>query len=238
MASEAGVSAYICHDSDIVFFFADSKRSLLPKLKALVTQIMPNITQEDIDLDQAFEFYDLAVQFDAFKQKIRDKLHGRRELSDDEVVGAGFIADDTHSFSWDVPKFQDVMLEKSNRTKPLIAVIDDDEMIRMLAKSVLRPQYHVVCAAGALSGLELINYLVPDLVFLDVQMPGMDGIEALGSITKHAPGLPVIMFSAQSTSANIKRAIQLGAKSFVTKPFTASALLVRVEKALRGDFTG
>ncbi len=116
--------------------------------------------------------------------------------------------------------------------KPLIVVIDDDENIQSLARSVLRMKYDVLSAHDGLSGIDLLKTRAPSLIFLDINMPGMDGLDTLKEILKIIPNTKVVMFSRKSSEENIKEAMKIGAKGFVTKPFTADTLLQYAEKIM------
>jgi DNA-binding NtrC family response regulator len=116
--------------------------------------------------------------------------------------------------------------------KPIVAIIDDDENIRSIARAVLRDKYDVITAHNGAAGIKLLKSHSPHLIFLDINMPDMNGLEVLQEILKISSGIKVIMFSGKSSKDNIKEAIKIGAKGFVTKPFSAETLLQHAEKAL------
>jgi two-component system nitrogen regulation response regulator NtrX len=87
--------------------------------------------------------------------------------------------------------------------KPRILVIDDEVGIRDSMRRTLEYQgYQFVGAATGQEGLALIEHDPPDLVFLDIKMPGMDGLEVLERIKAANPGVPVVMVSGHSTAQN------------------------------------
>jgi adenylate cyclase len=118
---------------------------------------------------------------------------------------------------------------------PLILVVDDLAQNVRLLEAVLSPKGFRVAAAS--SGDEALNVLSkenPDLVLLDILMPGMDGYEVCRRI-RHDPGtafLPVIMITASGEEQKI-RAIESGADDFVSKPFDQAELLARVRSLVR-----
>jgi CheY-like chemotaxis protein len=231
MAREHEISAYICHDSDIVLLFSNMKRNIEPALLDLITHLLPHFDRKNISPETAFEFYDLGVSFDEFYQKIREKISGKPSVPDEDFI-VDDLPDAAEVPNWSDKDYAQALVEREARTKPLVVIIDDDEFIRGLARFVLRPTYHVLTAPDAASGLELINQQAPELIMLDIQMPGLDGISALRLIIKHMPNAMVLMFSARSTESNIKSAMQLGAKGFITKPFTATTLLAYAQQLL------
>jgi two-component system, NtrC family, nitrogen regulation response regulator NtrX len=122
--------------------------------------------------------------------------------------------------------------------KPRILVIDDEAGIRDSMRRTLEYQgYHFVGAATGQEGLALIERDPPDLVFLDIKMPGMDGLEVLERIKASNPAVPVVMVSGHGTAQNAFDARDKGASGFIEKPFSEPVLLERIEKELAGHRT-
>src|ERR687895_493430 len=95
--------------------------------------------------------------------------------------------------------------------------------------------YQFVGAASGQEGLALIERDPPDLVFLDIKMPGMDGLEVLDQIKAKHPEVPVVMVSGHGTAQNAFEARDKGASGFIEKPFSEPVLLERIEKELEGN---
>ena len=93
-------------------------------------------------------------------------------------------------------------------------------------------KYEVLAAVSGEACLRMIRENSPDLVLLDIQMPGIDGIETLEKIKQEEPNLPVVMMSAHGTEERAVRSMKLGAHDFIEKPFASDRLLVTVENAL------
>jgi DNA-binding response OmpR family regulator len=117
-----------------------------------------------------------------------------------------------------------------------VLVIDDDAEIRELIKHRLeQADYDVAFAADASTALTLARRAEPDLILLDLTLPGGDGFLVLERM-KHLATLahvPVVAVSAQAREPNEARARELGAVAYVEKPFTADQLMGAVESALR-----
>jgi DNA-binding response OmpR family regulator len=109
---------------------------------------------------------------------------------------------------------------------PKILVVDDEKDVGELVQSFLEGHgYQVVTASSAQRAFELVNLEKPDLVFLDVVMPGMDGIQCLKEIRKINPDTIVIMVSGLHDENVAKEAIRYGAYDYLTKPFDLQFIL-------------
>jgi DNA-binding response OmpR family regulator len=114
-----------------------------------------------------------------------------------------------------------------------ILVVDDDGDIRTLVAELLQRAGHgVIQAPDGESGLKLFYAQQPDLVLLDVSMPGLDGWEVLTRI-RELSDVPVLMLTARAGELEKVRGLRAGADDYVTKPFGRQELLARVEAALR-----
>jgi two-component system, NtrC family, nitrogen regulation response regulator NtrX len=114
-----------------------------------------------------------------------------------------------------------------------ILLIDDDAGIRDSMRMPLEYEgYEYLQAATAEEGITLVQRESPDIVFLDVKMPGMDGMEALSRIKAINESVPVVMISAHGTTSTAFEASKRGAIDFIEKPFGAERLLVTIRNQL------
>ncbi|MDT8900680.1 response regulator [Anaeroselena agilis] len=117
---------------------------------------------------------------------------------------------------------------------PRVLIVDDAEFIRFSLRLMLEKNgFEVVGAAkdGA-DGIMKYKELKPDIVTLDITMPGMDGITALKAITASDPDAKVVVVSAMGREDIIKDAVMCGAKYFLVKPFKEEQVLETVRKVL------
>jgi CheY-like chemotaxis protein/class 3 adenylate cyclase/DNA-binding CsgD family transcriptional regulator len=124
---------------------------------------------------------------------------------------------------------------ESGQPQPRVLVVDDNPQNVRVLEAMLAPRGYSVASAGSgEEALEQIARLVPDLVLLDVVMPGMDGFEVCREIRSHAATqvLPIIMVTARGDQEKV-RALQAGADDFVQKPFDQAELLARVVSLVR-----
>ena len=117
--------------------------------------------------------------------------------------------------------------------KARILVVDDDEALAEMIGIVLRNDGFdpVFCADGA-QALEIFRASKPDLVLLDLMLPGMDGIEVCRQIRAESD-LPIVMLTAKSDTADVVRGLESGADDYVPKPFKPAELVARVRARLR-----
>ena len=116
-----------------------------------------------------------------------------------------------------------------------LLIAEDNPVVREVLRGVIRHDDRLRIVGEAANGqlaLELVESLKPDLVCLDVLMPGLDGLSALKTIKEKYPDTRVILVTGQSTSEVVSEALKLGASGFVVKPFNANQLLRAVYNAL------
>ena len=116
---------------------------------------------------------------------------------------------------------------------PLILVCDDEPTLRELVRAVLGPGYRFVEAADGREALAVANDVEPDLIVLDVMLPGLSGIEVLDALRgdERLGSTPVIVITAWSHTET--EVITAGADAFVSKPFDPDVLSQTVEELLR-----
>jgi CheY-like chemotaxis protein len=118
---------------------------------------------------------------------------------------------------------------------PKVLVVDDSISVRKALERVLAPrEMEVTAAASGQEALEHLRRSVPDLVIIDVVMPGMSGFELCSSLKKdeHLKHIPVILISGLVNPSVIAQAIEVGALSVVSKPFTPDELFPKIDAAL------
>lgn len=116
--------------------------------------------------------------------------------------------------------------------KRRILLVDDEAGIRASLKVVLEPAYETLTAADGQEGFDLFRRESPQLVLLDVMMPGLDGLAVLKMLREENPRIPVIMLTGTKTVKTAVEAMKLGAADYLTKPFDVEELRLVVAKAL------
>jgi DNA-binding response OmpR family regulator len=117
-------------------------------------------------------------------------------------------------------------------SRHILVVDDDDLMRRSLAFNLEQAGYRTSTAADAESALRLARRDSPDLILLDIGLPGMDGLDALRSFRQEAD-IPIIFVTARRRELDQALGLELGADDYVTKPFDQNVLLARIKAVLR-----
>jgi two-component system phosphate regulon response regulator PhoB len=120
--------------------------------------------------------------------------------------------------------------------KERILVVDDEEDILELVRfNLAREGYPVICTASGEESLKIVQKEHPDLIVLDLMLPGIDGLDVAKAL-KNDPktrDIPIIMLTAKGEEADIVAGLELGADDYVTKPFSPRILVARVRAVLR-----
>ena len=115
-----------------------------------------------------------------------------------------------------------------------VLIVDDDPTVREVLDAYLTKAGHLVAVAE--DGPTAVTAAAehdPDLVVLDLMVPGFDGLEVAGRLRSDSPGLPIIMLTARGEEEDRIAGLSSGADDYVTKPFSARELVLRVDSVLR-----
>jgi len=117
-----------------------------------------------------------------------------------------------------------------------ILVVDDEEdILELLRYNLAKEGYRVTCVASGEEAVKTAKAILPDLILLDLLLPGMDGLEVCRVLKgeDRTRSIPIIMLTAKGEEADIVTGLELGADDYVTKPFSPRVLLARLRAALR-----
>jgi len=123
-------------------------------------------------------------------------------------------------------------------SKEKILVVDDEEDILELVRyNLAREGYKILCASSGEEGLKIARAENPNLIVLDLMLPGVDGLD----VTRRLKGdertrkIPIVMLTAKGEESDIVTGLELGAEDYITKPFNPRVLVARVRAVLRRD---
>ena len=133
------------------------------------------------------------------------------------------------------PQSARALAEQARRLRPLLLVVDDDKFVHKLMARVLgAAHYDVLCVASATKAIRLLRERRPDLILMDIGLPGVDGIQFTRQLKAAVPlaAIPVIMLSGQSGRQVIIDSLSVGAVDFIVKPVDRDILLKKVARWL------
>ncbi|MDY6822285.1 MAG: response regulator [Thermodesulfobacteriota bacterium] len=122
-----------------------------------------------------------------------------------------------------------------------ILVVDDEADILELVKVTLeKEKYHVVCSASGEKALEIAVSQPPDIIVLDLMLPGIDGLDVTRKLKNNTAtaDIPIIMLTAKGEESDVITGLELGADDYVTKPFSPKVLNARIRSVLRRKQAG
>lgn len=117
----------------------------------------------------------------------------------------------------------------------ILVVEDEDDIRELLRYNLVKEGYRVTGAVSGEEALKAVRGSLPDLVLLDLMLPGLDGLEVCRSLKQdpQTRNLPIVMLTAKGEEADIVAGLELGADDYVTKPFSLRVLLARLRTVLR-----
>jgi len=121
-------------------------------------------------------------------------------------------------------------MKKKDKTKLLI--IDDDPKVSWILSEGLNSNFEITSARDGIEGIQMVSTEKPDLILLDIKMPGMTGLEVLEKLGKLENRPDIVMLSGHGETSNIVRSMQLGAAEFINKPFDVKEVEIHLQSVL------
>ena len=120
------------------------------------------------------------------------------------------------------------------RTRVLV-VDDEPDLLELVHYNLAKAGYDVACVMSGEEALAHVRSSPPDLIVLDVLLPGLDGLEICKALRRNptTAGIPIVMLTARSEDADVVAGLELGADDYLTKPFSPRVLLARIKAVLR-----
>lgn len=222
---KAIIGAYL-REMEGAAFFCDKKYIYLickgPQ-KNILRQSAEQISElvfEEIYLSSRYHVYDLSSDAESFVERVFQDIGGSNPLN---------IADG------EIEKFPPLLFSPEDIHRKKVLLVEDDAVIRWMIRNSLKNE----CDFSAVSDGEALKSLYPrirpDIVFLDIGLPDIDGGQILEWIMGHDPSASVIMLSAQDNLENISKCLAKGAKAFLPKPFIKENLLQHIHEFARSE---
>lgn len=123
--------------------------------------------------------------------------------------------------------------------KKIILIEDEPDILEVIEYNLKRENFSVLTAADGLEGLDLVIREKPDLVLLDLMLPGIDGMEICRQVRNNqaVKRVPIIMLTAKGDESDVVLGLGLGADDYMTKPFSPKELIARIKAVLRRSET-
>jgi two-component system, OmpR family, alkaline phosphatase synthesis response regulator PhoP len=121
--------------------------------------------------------------------------------------------------------------------KKVLIVEDDEDVLELIRYNLEKNGYQVETAVTGPIALSMAESIKPELILLDLMLPGFDGLEVCRNLKKDpkTSNIPVVMVTAKGTEADIVTGLEMGAADYITKPFSPRILLARIRAVLRRD---
>lgn len=221
---------YICHDKDMLILMRGfMQRQFMSFLHKLARELAQPVVLE------LFTVFNMEQDITRIMEICRDKIDIRNEQ--DQRAEENLKKQHTQNLAQtalaDINPEQIRTIAARRRTCDdiIIMITDDDQLSRTLAGNVLEKDFSVIYAKNGKEALSNYVHHAPDVLFLDIGLPDINGHDVLELIFQMDESAYIIMFSGRTDKENIIRALESGAQGFVGKPFTRDKLFQYVEKS-------
>lgn len=214
---------YLCEDRDIVILFQGQVKPIMEKLGSHIQGLEGNRAATPQPQDNLVTVFDLSRHWQIFFDLCESKTQ------DDEPVEAHkpeipFIPEAAF-LEPDEQLFQAAKGKRMARRRLNVLVVEDEAFTRRLIVGALRDHFDVIEAESGSEAFAAYSLNAPDLVFLDIELPDINGQVVLQKLIHLDPQAFIVMLSGSSFKENILAALEVGAQGFVTKPFAKEKLM-------------
>lgn len=225
-------AAYVCRDGDLVIVFEHPGAK---NIDAMVTDMRFLFADDPLasasyvsgQPDNFYTSYDLSFAFDQFFYMCLHKLSLVKQ------DGPESKSPSTPILLPSLSVFQKAAQNKLTRKQLKILVVEDSYFSRQMLRQALTPKHEVFLAKNGWEGVAMYLSHAPNITFLDIDMPQMNGHEVLTKITGYDPSPFVVMLTASNMSNDIKNAIGHGAKGYIVKPFSIAKLTAYIDQYIK-----
>jgi two-component system, OmpR family, alkaline phosphatase synthesis response regulator PhoP len=122
----------------------------------------------------------------------------------------------------------------------ILVVEDEEEIQELVSYNLAKEGYEVARAASGEDALKQVRHELPDLILLDLMLPGIDGLEVCRSLKRDAAtqAVPIVVLTAKGEETDVVAGLEMGADDYITKPFSPKVLIARMRAVLRRKATG
>jgi two-component system chemotaxis response regulator CheY len=221
---------YLCDDGDVFVL-----STTFPVKEAKLVMLEVAVDTSVAVTEEFVSFYEITMQVNKILVELQSKIDARRKIAEEaqkkqEEEHAARKRHDILNSDVLVMNAATIDSRRKARELPEIMIIEDDAFSRRLVDNVLGKQFSLTQLATADLALPMYAKVAPDLLFLDINLPDVTGLELLEKFIKLDPNAYIIMLSGNADKDNIMQAMGSGAKGFVAKPFNREKLFQYIER--------
>jgi len=220
---------YIFHDNDVLITGRSLSYKRLDSFLRLLSIKLSYPLYRDIA-----SLFEIGIHWPRLRGLCEAKIENlnimNQKKKQKKIEEIDFITRDDTLEKIDENLINSLSLRRGNRKDIEIMIVEDDAFSQRLVASVLR-NYNITMTSDGQGAIMTYVNKAPDVLFLDIGLPDIDGHKVLEKLFKIDPNAYVVMFSGNGDRTNIMKAIELGAKGFVGKPFTKEKLFQYIEKS-------
>ena len=221
---------YFSHDHDIFILNRHLTQKKTDELMLHIASCLPIGNTEE----PRYSLYEIGVHFSTIYSICEQKLEILRRQNEEETPASS--QEDQINISklmrrYDQKLIANIPQRRKNRERIEVLVIEDDNFIQRLINSALHTRYNVSASLNGRDAMTSYPRVAPDVVFLDIGLPDINGHEILRHILKIDPAAHIIMFSGYGNRENVMKAMDEGAQGFIQKPFQQQRLISLIEKS-------
>ena len=221
---------YVCNDKDIFILSRYITRKTSDRFLSLISNIF-----DPLNVYNLSSLYEVGIDWPRLRTICEKKIENKNILKERADIVPKI---EEKQLSWKelIKKINNDLIyslseRRKNRDHVEIMIVEDDHFSQRLVGNAIGKKYpYSITGDGRGAVLEYVNK-APDVLFLDIGLPDVSGHEILEEIFKIDPNAYVVMFSGMGDRNNIVKAINLGAKGFVAKPFTRKSLFQYIDKS-------
>ena len=214
-------SIYLCDDGDVFVLFQGQVTPVLARLGSHLGNLKLGADAAYSE-DEQYTVFDLSKHWDTFKVTCAGKMVKPVVVEKQVLVTAPEVKS-LPEFNFNA--FQHAASKRAARKKLLVLIVEDDPFTRRLVNGTLKLDFDIAEAGSGHAAIKAYEELAPDAVFLDIELPDVNGHTLLNKFLKIDKSAFVVMLSANSVKENILAALENGAQGFVAKPFVKEKLL-------------
>lgn len=222
------LKTYLCHDGDL---FIISRILTHKRLKDFLAHLAPKLPPA-LSLGSA-ALFEIGVDWWRLQMQLNKKIEILKALQANSKTKSyeqlSKISRDETFGRLDRDLISSLAMRRDQRAEAEIMVVEDDIFSQRLVGNALKGHYKVTITCDGQGAVMSYIKKAPDVLFLDIGLPDIDGHDVLQKIFDLDPAAYVVMFSGNGSKHNILKAMELGAKGFVGKPFTQAKLLHYIE---------